>query len=228
MNLNLRLVRLYVKNRNKLRGILYKNPVLSLGLALPFAVVCSNSLKNAAIMSICMFITLIPTMMIASLVGKRIPPALYFVVYPIIASFILIPAILLATPLSSNAEDSLGFYLQILSVNSLLIYSIRPCVRIKPGKAFAYSSMNCVGFALVMFCLAFFRELLGNGTLWGIPVSFSAHVYGLLFPFAGFILVGFFAALMRTVNRKIYHLLLHIEKNRTEDRRVLEAVRSMQ
>lgn len=229
MNLNLRLVRHYVKIRNKLRGIAHRNPVLALGLALPFAVVCSNSLKNAVIMSLCMLITLVPTMVIASLAGKRIPSGLNFVIYPFLASFLLIPATLLSASISDNMGDSLGFYLQILCVNSLLIYSIRPCSCMKPGQAFQYSFMNCIGFALVMVCIAFVRELFGNGTLWNIPVSLTSYrLYGLLFPFAGFIMVGFLIALMRTVNRKIYQLLLHIEKNSVEDRRMLETARSIQ
>ena len=229
MNLNLHLVRPYAKARKKFKGIFYKNPVVGLGLALPFAVVCSNTLQNAAIICIAMLLSFVPTMMLASALNKKIPTAMHFIAYPSAAAILLIPITLLVTPLSANLGDNLGFYLQILAVNSLLIYSVRPCAKMTPKKAAKYALMNWLGFSLVMLCLAFIRELLGSGTLWGVPVlSGSFKLSGLAFPFAGFIMLGFMMAFIRTLNRQMYRLLIHIEINRKEEKRVLDAARSLQ
>ena len=186
-------------------------------------------MQNAVIICIAMLLSFVPVMILASALNKKIPTSLHFIAYPSAAAILLIPITLLVTPLSANLSDNLGFYLQILSVNSLLIYSVRPCSKMTPKKAAEYALVNWLGFSLVMIFLAFIRELLGSGTLWGVPVlSGTFKLSGLAFPFSGFIMLGFMMAFIRTLNRQMYRLLIHIEINRKEEKRVLDAARSLQ
>lgn len=63
--------------------------------------------------------------------------------------------------------------------------------------AAAYS----LGFALAMCLIAFFRELLGAGSLWGVPVPLPFKAEGVQIAFAGFIAVALLSALVRFLRR---------------------------
>ena len=55
-------------------GIFGRNPVLCCGLALPFAVMVTTSLRSSvSISSILLACSLIPTVLLASLVGRFLP-----------------------------------------------------------------------------------------------------------------------------------------------------------
>ncbi|MEG1869403.1 MAG: Rnf-Nqr domain containing protein [Oscillospiraceae bacterium] len=219
MNLNLHLARRYGKIKHTFKGLINQNPVLTMGLALPFAVVCSGTLQNATILSLSMLFTVLPTLFMCNLFGKKLPTWLHMVVFPIIAALLLIPVTVFVSPLTPNISDSLGFYIQIISVNTLLLYSITPCVYMKkPMDALSYAFFNVAGFSIVVLLLAVFREALGNGTLWNIPLPYvPIKLTGLQLPFAGFILLGVLAAGCRFINRIIIQILLNLDKVRKQE-----------
>ena len=66
-------------------GLLTHNPVLVGGMAIPFAVVITTSLKNSVSISILLACSLVPTVLLASLAGARLPrwgaPILYKLFY---------------------------------------------------------------------------------------------------------------------------------------------------
>ena len=220
MRLKLRFVRRYNHALRRIPGIFYKNPVLSLGLAMPFAVVCTTRLQYAAALSIAMFLTLIPTLLLASLVGERLISGLRVIVYPLVASVLLVPVTYLIEPLAPNLVESLGFYLQILPVNTLLIFSIGPCVAMKNHKkVLTYAVLDALGFALALCILGFIRELLGSGTVWGAPLSILPGQFrGVSFPFFGFIALGLLAAGARSLNRLMTSVLISVEEIRIQRR----------
>lgn len=53
---------------------------------------------------------------------------------------------------------------------------------------------SVIGFMWVICLVGALRELLGNGTLWNMPVLEDSTIPGLLLPFSGFIVIGFIAA----------------------------------
>ena len=68
-------------------GLLTHNPVLVGGMAIPFAVVITTSLKNSVSISILLACSLVPTVLLASLAGARLPRVgrvrfLYTLVFP--------------------------------------------------------------------------------------------------------------------------------------------------
>ncbi|MFR9189381.1 MAG: Rnf-Nqr domain containing protein [Anaerotruncus massiliensis (ex Togo et al. 2019)] len=62
-------------------GIFGRNPVLCCGLALPFAVMVTTSLRSSVSISILLACSLIPTVLLASLVGRFLPRWFSPVVY---------------------------------------------------------------------------------------------------------------------------------------------------
>lgn len=191
-------------------GILRGNPVFSTGLAIPFAVVSTISLKNALLLSASMFLTLIPVLMLACLLGDKIPSWLRLVVYPIVASLILMPVLYMTFRFFPAVYENLGIYLPLIAVNTVLVSNIYGVSRTKEyKKVFKMGLYNSTGFSLALCGLAFLRELIGAGAIFGMPLPFiSFTIPGILIPFSGFILLGLLAAFFRFMRRMtMLHLI---------------------
>ena len=90
--MNLTLVRKYNKLLRKTDGILLHNPLLTLGLALPLAIIPSYGLIGTAAVSVAMLVCFVPTVFLSGLIGNRLPLWLRVVVYPVVSCLLLIPA----------------------------------------------------------------------------------------------------------------------------------------
>ena len=120
--MNLTYVRKYQRFLRKTQGIFYKNPLLSLGLALPLVVIPSYGLTGTTAISAVMLVCFIPTVLIASLLRKKVPQPWRAVLYPLISCLLLIPSRMMVKNVSPLIFDSLGVYFSLICVNSL------PCV----------------------------------------------------------------------------------------------------
>lgn len=194
------------------RGILSENPVLVYGLTLPLAVVMSTSLQNAAASSLAILLTTVPLMGLNTLMGKvfvedrklyRLP---FFVVLASLILFFITPLI---QPISLNIFDSLGIYYPLIAINSLLLGLISDGEERSLPTALGDGLRHSLGFAVAVFTLAFFRELVGSGSLWGVPIKIPVLVPSVLTPFFGFIFLGLLAAGARVANRMIKARILH-------------------
>ena len=80
-----------------------------------------------------------------------------------------------------------------------------------PGKAFLDGLGNSFGYGIILIIVAFFRELLGSGTLYGYPVLEKLGVYELgyenngmmILPPMALITVGILIWIQRARNKKL-------------------------
>lgn len=175
------------------------NPVLVTGLILGPVVVCATSLQNAAALSIAFAMIVIPVLLFAAWVGVKLPGAVRTASYVAIAALMLIPSEMLISRISPIIFDSLGIYLPLMAVNSVVVaYSARYTEKHGVGTALMDGVFFSLGFAISSGILGLVRELLGSGTVWGVAVSgFKASAF--LLPFSGFILLGFMAAAVQGI-----------------------------
>lgn len=186
-------------------GIFSRNPVLCCGLALPFAVMVTTSLRSSVSISILLACSLIPTVLLASLVGRFLPRWFSPVVYTLFSMVVVAACVPLVLPISPEVADSLGIYVPILAANTILLtlcgrYEL-PVKR--PVMALVDAVTYSVGFALAVCLIAFFRELLGSGSLWGVPVPMPFKAEGVQIAFAGYIAVALLSALVRFLRRAV-------------------------
>lgn len=184
-------------------GIFWENPVLALGLGVPFAVISTTSLKNAAVLSAAMVCTAVPVFLIASLFAKYIPQWLRMVVYSLAGAAALIPLRLFLSSLFPAVFDSLGVYFSLMALNpAVLIPALsHRVIGEKPGPALLNALCYSTGFALVLFGVSLIREPLGSGSLWGRPLEMSFQLSPIQYSFGGFILLGYFAAVYQFLER---------------------------
>ena len=180
-------------------GIIKENPtfVLMLGMCPTLAV--TTSALNGLGMGVATMAVLIMSNMIISLLRKVIPNGVRVPVYIIIiASFVTIVEMLMhafLTPLYS----SLGIFIPLIVVNCIIF-----------GRAESYASKNNVllsifdgvgigiGFTIGLTTIGIIREILGNGTVFGLrvlPESYEPISIFILAPGA-FLVLSLLCALM--------------------------------
>jgi len=206
-------IRKHSRNAARLRGLLSRNPVLYSGLALPFAVSATYSLRNGVAICILMLLTTLPVLLVASLVRERIPQYCRIILYTFLAMAMLFPGSGAVAWIAPNIFDSLGIYFALMCINTLMYTRAEDyAIHNPPHKALFDGLCHALGFSLVVCVVSLVRELFGAGTVWGEPVDWlSLRIGGLLVPFSGFLLLGFLAAGIKAAHRLIRLYLLHAD-----------------
>lgn len=159
------------------KGLILENPVFIQVLAMCPTLAVTSSVENAIGMAMASTAVLIGSNAVISLLRKLIPDKIRIPAYiVVIAAFVtLIQFLLEAYVPALNA--SLGIFIPLIVVNCIIL-----------GRAEAYASKNQVlpsifdaigmglGFGLALVVLATFREILGNGTFYGIQVLPKSYV----------------------------------------------------
>ena len=176
-----------------LQGIWRENPVLVMMLGMCPTMAVTNSLGNALGMGLATTFVLIGSNALVSMLRKLVPGTVRIATYiVIIASFTTVVDYAIQG-ISLALYSALGAFIQLIVVNCIIL-----------GRAEAYASRRPVlhsvvnaggvgiGFTLGLVMLGGVRELLGSGTLLGLPVfgpGFQPWVIMLLPP-GGFFVLG--------------------------------------
>jgi len=208
----------YVRFLHGTKGVFRHNPILGMGLALPFAVVATTSLQSAAALSITTLLTLIPVCLLMPFIMKLIPQQFQWVDYPLcafLAALCVMPTRLITTAISSTLMDSVGVYFSLLCVSSLL-FAARDMTREENDLAKVLLNVLrlWLGTAIVLLLLGSIREVLGYGTIWGKPLTWmKVRFDAVMVSGMGFILLGFLSALGKKIHRSILGTQLWIHRN---------------
>ncbi|MEG1448440.1 MAG: Rnf-Nqr domain containing protein [Oscillospiraceae bacterium] len=213
--MNLTEARKIHKLTRNVNGMFLDNPIIKFGLALPFVVVGATSLKHSFCLSIAIIITIIPISVLAYIVGDKIPSEIGIAVYPVVASVLLIPVRIGIEKYDPVLLDSLGMYISLIAVSTLLLSQIdhSSARKRKLGASTLRSLYTCVGFSIVVIFVGIIRELFAKGTIGGLSIAFvKMPVYGISLAFFGFILLGFLMAITRWIRRIFHYTIIKISQ----------------
>jgi electron transport complex protein RnfE len=197
-------------------GIFKENPVFKLALGLCPVLATSSSIENAIGMGAATtFVLFSSNTLVSILMGLfrrifgeagmkdvnnvRIP---IFIV--IIASFVTIVDLVMQAYFPSLSE-SLGIFIPLIVVNCMIL-----------GRAEGFASKNDlinsivdafgqgIGFTFALVAIAFFRELLGNGTLLGMSIFGAGFepVLLMILPPGAFLVVGLYLGLFNWLEER--------------------------
>lgn len=196
------------------KGVLYQNPVLTYGLALPFAAVACTSLQTAVGLSIGALMALIPAALLMFVLGPKIPAEYAWLDYPccaMLSAIFVMPTRLLVGAISPALTDSVGVYFSLFCVSSIL-YAAREKTKEKdPAKALLDLVRLWLGLTIVFLFVGLIREILGYGTIWNHPLPFmKVRFSAMMVSGLGFILLGFVAALAKQLHRWMLLLVVKL------------------
>lgn len=192
--------------RQFVSGIIDNNPTLVQLLGMCPTLATSTSLENAIGMGLAATAVLAASNVVISLLRKLIPQKIRIAAYVvIIASFVTVIDLLMQAYLPSLSK-SLGLYIPLIVVNCIIL-----------ARAEAFASKNSVlpsfvdglsmgvGFTLALSAIAVVREILGNGTIYGISLfgaSFQPAAIMIMAP-GGFLTLGLIIALVQKLRQRV-------------------------
>ncbi len=193
-----------------------KNPLLIYGLSVVTAVMTTTSLNSAVSVCVALVIMMLPTALTALILGDKLLPELRFAIYTLVSSLAYIPAVMAVKALFPQSVATLTIYLPLLAVNELVVLRAdRYSKKRSAGFALADTVGCIISFTLTMLFIAFVRELLGSGSLFGYKVLKQSRPEVLL-PFMGFIIAGFSAALFKHVQAMLAVSIRHRRHRRSK------------
>ncbi len=177
-----------------LKGIWSQNPILVYVLGMCPALAVSNSAVNALAMSLATMFVLVMSNIVVSALRHVVPKQVRIVTWVlVIATFVTIVDYLIQV-ISLEVHRTLGAFISLIVVNCLIL-----------GRAEAFACKNGIfrslldglgmglGFSAALLCLGSIREILGNGSLFGISLfgeRYQEWVVMLLPPGGFFALAG--------------------------------------
>lgn len=194
--------------------VLKSNPVVAMGLALPFAVVPTVSLRAGVVMSLLVGTATLWMALISSLTRNWAKPMVKLPLL-VITSMLCIILVSKYMNLPQSVTDALGIYIPLASVNSLALEAAARSGQKKLPAAVWTGLKLSLSFALTACSVSAVREILAYKTIWGVSFAlYPIKITGLTLPCFGFIVLGFGAAFFKGLDRWIAKTLYQSE-NRT-------------
>ena len=186
-------------------GLLRENPNLVLLLGMCPSLAITTSAGNAIGMGLATMFVLVASNCAISLLRRVIPGTVRLPAYIVlIAGFVTVVSLVMEAYLPELYE-SLGLFLSLITVNCIIL-----------GRAEMFASKNKVlpsildglgmgvGFTATLLAMGIIRELLGAGTVFGIPVlsGFMEPIIIFLLPPGGFFVFGMLVALAGKLSKE--------------------------
>ena len=158
------------------RGLWEQNPVFVSVLGLCPAMAVTNSLENALVMGAASSFVLIGSSVLVSLLRRLIPHEVRISLFIIvIATFVTIVDFSLAA-LMPAAHKQLGAFIALIVANCVILGRQEAFAsRHAPAPAAADAIGVGLGFTFALSCIGAIREILGNGSLLGVPLFGEAY-----------------------------------------------------
>jgi len=147
------------------------NPVFAQILGICSTLAVTNVLKNTVVMCVGLVFTTALSNLTLSVLRKTVPDRIRMMVTTlIIASYVIIVDIIIKAYLPEISKQ-LGPYVGLIITNCIIMGRVEAyALSNPPGLSFIDGISSGIGYSYVLLVIAFFRELLGQGSIWGIPV----------------------------------------------------------
>lgn len=194
-----------------LNPILKGNPITVLVLGICSSLAVTVELKGALVMAVSVIIVTGLSNLILSLLRNTIPNRVRIIVQLVVVALLVILVDEILKAFAYPVEKQLSVYIGLIITNCIVMGRIEAfALGNKPFASLLDGLANGAGYGLILVVVAFFRELLGSGTLLGariIPESFYEAGYmnnGLvILPPMALILIGVIIWIQRSFQKDL-------------------------
>lgn len=187
------------------------NPVIVQILGICSALAVTAKLEPACVMAISVTCVLACANVIISMMRKSIPSSIRIIVQLVVVAALVVVVDQVLKAYAYDVSKQLSVFIGLIITNCILMGRLEAfALNNRPWPAFLDGIGNGIGYGLILVIVAFFRELFGSGTLFGmkvIPPSWYAAGYmdnGLMIlPPMALITVGCIIWAHRSVNKDL-------------------------
>ena len=193
------------------RKVLYdplfdNNPVTLQVLGICSALAVTTKLETAVVMSLAVIFVTAFANFFVSLIRNLVPSSIRLLVEMTIIASLVIIADQFIKAFAYDISKQLSIFVGLIITNCIILGRTEAfALKSPPALSFVDGVGNGLGYSVVLLVVAFFRELLGSGTLYGrsvLPLNTEGGWYfpnGLMVLAPGaFILIGLLIWLLRT------------------------------
>jgi len=191
-------------------GIVKENTIFKLALSLCPAIAVTSGLKNGVLMGLAVLFVQTMVNITISLMRKVIHPKVRLPIFMLVISgWVTITDLVMAAAVP-DVYRQMGLYIQlIVAFASILARAEMFASKNKVMPAMADGIGMGIGFLFALTVISFFRELLGKGSLWGIPIVDTKPILILILPAGGFFAVGILMALFNWIDARYMKKTAH-------------------
>ena len=167
------------KNRKLLSDPLNdNNPVTTQVLGICSALAITVQLKPAIVMAISVLVVLSVANVLVSLMRNMIPSRIRIIVQLVVIAALVILVDQVLKAFVYDVSKELSVFVGLIITNCIIMGRLEAfALGNTPWKSFLDGLGNAFGYGWILIAVAFFRELLGAGTLFGYPILEKLGVY---------------------------------------------------
>ena len=182
------------------------NPITLQVLGICSALAVTSSMQVAFVMSIAVTLVTGFSSMFISMLRNQIPSSIRIIVQMVIIASLVILVDQVLKAYAYEISKTLSVFVGLIITNCIVMGRAEAfAMKNPPVASFIDGVGNGLGYGLLLMVVAFFRELLGSGTLFGITVLETVNNGGwyvpngmLLLPPSAFFLIGLIIWAVRT------------------------------
>ena len=192
------------------------NPVTVQVLGICSALAVTVQMKNAFVMALSVTAVVALSNVIVSLIRNLIPNRIRIIVQLVVVALLVILVDQVLKAYAYDVSKQLSVFVGLIITNCIVMGRLEAfALANTPWKSFLDGIGNGLGYGIILMIVAFFRELLGSGKIFGIEIlgnavdKTGAYAHGyvnngfmLLAPMA-LITVGLIIWVQRSINKKL-------------------------
>ncbi len=154
-----------------LNPIFKGNPISVLVLGICSSLAVTVQLKGACVMGLSVIVVTALSSLVCSLLRNTIPNRIRIIVQLVVVALMVILVDQVLKAYAYSVSKTLSVYIGLIITNCIVMGRIEAfALGNKPFASLIDGLGNGLGYALILVIVAFFRELLGSGTLFGYQV----------------------------------------------------------
>ena len=189
-----------------LEPVFVNNPIALQILGICSALAVTTSMKVSFVMCIALTVVCAFSNFFVSCIRNQIPGSIRIIVQMIIIASLVIVVDQVLKAVAYDISKQLSVFVGLIITNCIVMGRAEAfAMKNPPLPSFLDGVGNGLGYSIVLMIVAFFRELFGAGTLWGIEVMPSVANGGwyvpngmMLMPPSAFFLIGLFIWALRS------------------------------
>ncbi|MDO5487594.1 MAG: NADH:ubiquinone reductase (Na(+)-transporting) subunit D [Rikenellaceae bacterium] len=204
-----------MSNLKNLTGPLSSNnPVIVQILGICSALAVTVKMEPAFVMGVSVMVVTAFANLVMSLLRNGIPSRIRIIVQLVVIAALVIIVDQVLKAFVYDVSKQLSVYVGLIITNCIIMGRVEAyALGNKPMDSFLDGIGNGLGYAAILLIVAFFRELFGSGTLFGIQIipqswyiangGFYSNVGIMLFPPMALIIVGVIIWIHRSFNKEL-------------------------
>ena len=188
------------------------NPITVLVLGICSALAVTVKLKPSIVMALSVTIVTAASNVVISLLRNYIPPRIRIIVQLVVIATMVIIVDQVLKAFAYDVSKQLSVFVGLIITNCIIMGRLEAfALGNKPWPSFLDGIGNGAGYGMILIIVAFFRELLGSGTILGFKLIEKTGLYSvgyvnngmMILPPMALILVGIIIWVQRSKNNDL-------------------------